>query len=528
LNEITGEGFSPSLLLCPECEHLPECTYYQERNSLKPGIYFVTHHMLQYLKDKIPNPDLIILDENLIGGFLLEDNCTDRQMKSLDRLINTPADIRLLDKILDIADGLSTEVIKAGSHPRILNARKMTTDDYPEDHLLGVLAKQNEVPEDEIFSRMEQLISNLSGLSEEKLFKQGINLKALNWLRGLVHSRLFSYLLISDKGDVYFKTKYVAPMPYRATPIKILDATGNRLVVNALFHRNFQEMKLDVKWPAKTVHLKRSTSRGIMEAISDKHLIELLRKALNQVQAQNILLVTYKFLKTRVKKICESLEPGKNFQIHHFQGPRGINTFENCEAVIVIGTPRPNINSTWQDAHILFPGKENSEIRDFWNYANTMWETLQVIHRIRPVLKTHTELVMISSYWPHVLPEPETVIDLSHDMNWKTLAIQHLDPYVKEFGFLNQDLAFLVGVSIKQKENVARVLKEGLLKIRPVVMLLKSYSFQPVEMRRNKSYFLSESLPSRKDFSLFLLISIPTQVTFSILFLLYITYIIRI
>jgi hypothetical protein len=99
---------------------------------------------------------------------------------------------------------------------------------------------------------------------------------------------------------------------------------------------------------------------------------------------------------------------------------------------------------------------------------------------------------------------------------------------VKEFGFLNQDLAFLVGVSIKQKENVARVLKEGLLKIRPVVMLLKSYSFQPVEMRRNKSYFLSESLPSRKDFSLFLLISIPTQVTFSILFLLYITYIIRI
>jgi hypothetical protein len=38
-----------------------------------------------------------------------------------------------------------------------------------------------------------------------------------------------------------------------------------------------------------------------------------------------------------------------------FQQPaKGIHTFETCEAVMVIGSPFPNIKSGWQDAHFVF------------------------------------------------------------------------------------------------------------------------------------------------------------------------------
>ena len=85
---------------------------------------------------------------------------------------------RLLDQILAIATSLSIEMIKNGSHPIILNSRKLTGDNYPEDYLVGVLAKQNDTTEDQIVQRMEQLVFNLSRSSEAKLFEKGVNLKA--------------------------------------------------------------------------------------------------------------------------------------------------------------------------------------------------------------------------------------------------------------------------------------------------------------------------------------------------------------
>jgi DNA polymerase I-like protein with 3'-5' exonuclease and polymerase domains len=83
------------------------------------------------------------------------------------------------------------------------------------------------------------------------------------------------------------------------------------------------------------------------------------------------------------------------------------------------------------------------------------WELLQSIHRIRPVRKEKIELVIISSFWPPILPPPDEVIDHSKDKNWKEKAISALEPFVREFGFLNQDIGFLANVYIGYKERVA-------------------------------------------------------------------------
>ena len=87
LAEVTSRGFSPSEILCSVCEHRKGCKYFAQRENMGSGIYFVTHHMLQYLEPLFPAPDLIVLDENLVSGFLLEDKCTDLEMTTLSTIL---------------------------------------------------------------------------------------------------------------------------------------------------------------------------------------------------------------------------------------------------------------------------------------------------------------------------------------------------------------------------------------------------------------------------------------------------------
>ena len=108
LKDITAKGFSPSEILCTGCEHRATvCEYYSQRREFGPGVYFVTLHMLQYLQDQIPTPDLIILDENLKAGLLLEDTCTELQIKSVLKVVNG-TDAAIIRHLLNIIQQIST------------------------------------------------------------------------------------------------------------------------------------------------------------------------------------------------------------------------------------------------------------------------------------------------------------------------------------------------------------------------------------------------------------------------------------
>ncbi|MEI6154781.1 MAG: DNA polymerase A family protein, partial [Deltaproteobacteria bacterium] len=80
---------------------------------------------------------------------------------------------------------------------------------------------------------------------------------------------------------------------------------------------------------------------------------------------------------------------------------------------------------------------------------------VQNIHRIRPVLKDTTEVLIIARFWPSILPEPTQIIDKSADRNWKEIAIKRLEPYVREFCFFNRDIASLARICLNSKRNSA-------------------------------------------------------------------------
>ena len=477
LHEIISMGYSPGELLCPTCEFKNVCEYYKQRENLQTGIYFVSHHMLQYLENRFPKPDLIVLDENLIDGFRLEDDCKELQLRSLSIVLDQK-DYSLIDRILTLGKNVSTQMMREKSHPLIINGRKLTPADIMEDSIIGLLSRQKNVSENAIKKDISRIISNINNLPKRYLYQSGVDLNAVTWLQGLIKKDQYSYLLVTTKGECFFKVKYITPLGYRNTPIKILDATGDKKTAQNLLRRKLSLIKSDVEWKSNKTHIKINTSRGMLNFANNSDLKKLLTMMIKQTSADKIMVVTYKFLKETVLKICQEIAPLKDFMDYHFIGPRGINKFKQCEAVIILGLPYSNLNSSGQDAYILFPRDEDQEIRESWTETCMLWELTQNIHRIRPIYKTNVDIIIASSFWPPILDKPDKVIDKSRSKHWKDIAIKKLDPYVKEFGFLNPDIGYIANVFVKSKNKQAEILREKIFDVLCTYFSLK-YSTNP-------------------------------------------------
>ena len=455
LRQITSKGYSPAHILCPKCEYRPNCNYYRQKENMVNGIYFVTHHMLQYLEKRIPNPDLIILDENLKGGFLLEDTCTELQMRTLATVLNG-VDCLLVNDLMVLGRQIGNQILKTKSFPEIINGRKLTTADINEDTIIGLLAKRNGKTKIKITKEIEQIINIIGQHSHGELYHKGVNLKTVEWLKGLISLNRYSYMLVIENGAFCFNTKYITPLGYTNTPVKILDATGDGRSARALVNRKLKVVKADVEWMSDKLHIQVNTSRGVMKYATDEDIKKLLAEMLNHTVAKKVMVITYKFIKERVLRICNSIDPSRQYLDYHFIGPRGINAFKKCDAVLVIGLPYPNLNSSAQDACILFPYDKDDQIRFDWVEACMQWEIVQNIHRIRPVNKSSVDIIIASKYWPTILPVPDKIIDRSRLKDWKFQLTQRLDSWVKEFGFFNPDIGYLAGVFLKQKKEIAK------------------------------------------------------------------------
>jgi len=455
LEIITNKGFSPAEILCSHCEFREECEYYQQYKNISPGIYFTTHHTLQYLTQLFHAPDMIILDENLIAGFLLNESCTMDDISMLgfsldEREFNFLH--RFLSKIQTILYSIRQSQDK--SYESIINGKPFKNIDTVETPLLTLIAKLMDTSEEEILNRISTVVNHYSQFSQKDLFNNGVNLKALNWLKGFITNDVYPYISIHKAGFI-FSYKYVTPLKFKESKIKILDGTGNKEIAETITGRKINVLKLDVNWSSSSlVHIKKDTSRQTMLYDKIEKLEQTLKDALDKVSAKNILIVSYKFLLPKISKICKDIDSSRKFDFFYFHGPRGINKYQNCDGVIIIGLPYSNLNACWHDANILFQNSDDKEIVNLWADANMLWETYQCIFRTRPLQK-NVEIVIVSKLWPSILPELTETIIQSQSEDTYELAKERLEPFVREFGFLNPDLGFLANVYIKSKEDLA-------------------------------------------------------------------------
>ena len=465
LKDIASKGFSPAEILCTGCEHRDaNCEYYNQRREFGPGVYFVTLHMLQYLQDRIPTPDLIVLDENLKAGLMLEDICSDLQMKSLLK-VTDGTDAAIIKQLLNIIQQISTQLVDTGSHAMIINSRELTTENHQETTLIELLAKRMNQTEEDVTDSLASLSKTLHNLSRTNLYRQGVNLYAVAWINGLTSPSTLSFVHIAKNGEVKYSTKRITRLGYYDTPVKILDATGDAKAYSALIGRKLKTVRADVSWNSHRVHIKINTSRKTMQYAKDTDVEKLLIEMLSYTKAQRIMIITYMRNKKRVLDILRKIDPTRQFMPYHFIGPRGINSFQDCEAVLVIGLPYPNLNSAAQDACILFPNERDTDQRMDWTEACMQWDLVQSIHRIRPVHKSNVDIILAANRWPSILPAPDVEIDRSRNDNWKEVAIQRLKPFIEEFGFLNQDIGFLANVHVKSKEAIAKRFQSNMARL---------------------------------------------------------------
>ncbi len=465
LKEITSKGFSPAEILCRSCEHRKtSCRYYDQFKNMNHDVFFMTHHMLKYSEKRIEDPDLIIMDENLKSGLLLEDTCTERQMRTLSIVLND-LDYLLITTLFDLGHRIGDRIFKENAHPEIINGRKLAGTDQTETSLIGLLAKYSDRDEQQIKDQFKNIITAFEQIPNTKFYYKGVNLKAVSWMKGLQDNNIYSYLLITKKGKLFFNYKYITPLGFRDAPLKILDGTGNSTVTHALTHRQIKTVNADVQWESNRVHFIVNSFRSSMKRSTDKDLKRLLVEMLNETIAEKIMIYTYEFLEIRVLDICSQIDNTRIYMGYHFFGDRGINTFKECDAVLVIGLPITNINSAGQDAFILFPDKKDEDIRNEWVNINMEWELNQGIHRIRPVNKDSVDIIIAAMVWPELLPAPNKQIDKSQSKNKETAAIAALEPFVREFGFLNQDLAFIANVCVKSKASIAKEFQRKIIQV---------------------------------------------------------------
>ena len=189
LKDITAKGFSPSEILCTGCEHRDTvCEYYSQRREFGPGVYFVTLHMLQYLQDQIPTPDLIILDENLKAGLLLEDKCTELQIKSVLNVVDGTDEV-MIRHLLNTIHQISTQLVATGGHPMIINGRKLTESASQETTIIELLAKRMNITDEDVAANLTSLSNTLENLSRPSLYRKEIDLNAIVWFKGFVLSQ---------------------------------------------------------------------------------------------------------------------------------------------------------------------------------------------------------------------------------------------------------------------------------------------------------------------------------------------------
>jgi hypothetical protein len=103
-------------------------------------------------KDQIPTPDLIILDENLKAGLLLEDTCTELQIKSVLKVVDD-TDANLIKHLLNIIQQISTQLVDTGGHPMIINGRKLTEASNQETTIIELLAKRMNTTDEDVIAR---------------------------------------------------------------------------------------------------------------------------------------------------------------------------------------------------------------------------------------------------------------------------------------------------------------------------------------------------------------------------------------
>jgi hypothetical protein len=326
------------------------------------GLFLMAHDYL-WLPCPAPRPDFIIADESLIA-------------KATETISFDPA--RILDdskwaipKDLDRAmylRGTATLVRAAMTeHPRreLAFLREMSVTDEPLKDCADHLRMKEEAKPDVNGTMPDKVISDILDAVEAReilkvfrLFAQ-IRLELPQPRDRLNSVRFEPDCLVKVDGELERVPRVFVSYvrrPYRLrkeTPVLCLDGTGSLSLNRKIFGDHMTAERFAAPRDAKVYQVSSKTfsrqsitgtdrhgtprsNRNVTEAANLRaHVVEFL-----DLLPGNVLLVSYK---AAIEALIDDLPP--HVETAHFGALRGLNAFEHCETVVVMGREQPSAQS---------------------------------------------------------------------------------------------------------------------------------------------------------------------------------------
>ncbi|ACV69820.1 hypothetical protein [Desulfohalobium retbaense] len=465
VEEVANWGYSPGLICCTGCEHQKNCPYQEQFKSLpKTGLVIAAHESAVSLPKK-RHFDLWVIDENPVASLLQTKTVSPGALSQIRAKLPRRSELPL-DTIKAQGEGLLKYLAGNQHEGRIYAttppAEWKNTESVWE--LGGIESHKTPFAEDlSCFDQLEE--ENLKQWQKRLYYSEKVNFTALEWLWTATGQQA-GVAYIKARADRKHPISYVlhqtkAPGMRRAnqdgsetkTRIVALDGTGNKQELEALFpNRSFAEVSADVDLPGRRVHLEYNLSKTTVcgaekykkTPMAPQHVKAKLKEGLKclRTEEKRVLLVTFKDAKETVLRAAQNLDPGRTFEVTHFWGNRGLNCFQECDAVICFGSPRVAPHSVKDMASSLF---DDTEQQKAWTEQQGHRDVVQSIHRIRPIYSRKSVIVM-GDFWPEQLGTPQFRIRAYQKNGAFDLALERLKLVAQTYGFVTRELACLHGV----------------------------------------------------------------------------------
>lgn len=443
--KVVSAGYSPAQVLCGRCEFSDICTYRQQFADISPGVYFSTHRMTQHIlnKDKI-RADFVFIDESFVDLFSDKITVSTDEMLSLHAVGNTQLS-EIINAVIQVAT--TSAGCPEKRHSYALPLGSFIDNDF--DSILGQLEKSG-LEHEHVFKVISNFLTEYQ-YNSSSLYELGVSGKAVEWLKGFLDRQRQTYLFFTPPGKVRLCQKRILQLDTPAT-LKIFDATAHEFLVHNLVQREVKYSRIEVPFEVHSLHIKTSIQkpwlqRDLKVPAKRENLKRRLEEALKRIKASSVLVISHKQSIKRIVGLCKELAPDKEFKEYYFFGPRGVNSFKNIEAVLVLGAPWENLTNDVLDAQLFFPCEDQQDLRDTWHIDVMEREITQLVHRIRPIHKSEpSEVVVIASQYPSCLPGPDEFIDMSRSDDPVTEAFERVKPFIDFFGFYNNEVGYLFNI----------------------------------------------------------------------------------
>lgn len=252
---------------------------------------------------------------------------------------------------------------------------------------------------------------------------------------------------------VSFRVVKFRKMELGNSRLVVLDGTADEEELKALFNCDFDFVKADsVLKPTHTVFFEQSFGSRDARTLAkmatrkkrppdDSRLRYLLKRSISKLKKtdKKVLVLTFKSLVEILPKIASELDPTRQYVQTHYYGNRGLNEFEDCDAVIAIGTPMVSPIDFIPLSIKLF-----GYVNEQWIARQGLRELIQSIHRIRPI-NHETTIILTGSYFPvEAFGQPVLWVNAQRDGERGDLmqeAIDLLVPIAKKMKCLTQEMA---------------------------------------------------------------------------------------